>query len=174
MGFSVPKYFVAIFWVIRAGIGLGQSGVMVAAYQGEVEDVKELRLRVCHTIVFLEFLCFFFAWQRDQCIVVDEYPRRFIDERKVIAKGFAQRLRDTRLVFGAIVMEFRDDPENPVGNRVKPIKAELVGDEGKDQDGTGDTGGKTENIDKRIRLVLPEIAPGDLEIIAEHGDVFDL
>ena len=58
----------------QRGIGLGQSGVMVAAYQGEVEDVKELRLRVCHTIVLLEFLCFFFAWQRDQCIVVDEYP----------------------------------------------------------------------------------------------------
>jgi hypothetical protein len=57
---------------------------------------------------------------------------------------------------------------------MKRIEAELIGDKGKDQDGAGDAGGKPQDIDKGIGFVSPEIAPGDLEIVAEHGDVVDL
>jgi hypothetical protein len=147
-------------------IGLRQCSIAVAAYQGEAEDVEELRLRISNTVFFLEFFYFSFAGKGDECIVVGEYSRRFLDERKVIAKGLAQRLRDARLIFNAIGVVFRDDPVDAVRRRMKRIEAELIGNEREDQDSAGDPGGQAEDIDKRVRLVLPEIAPGDLDIIA--------
>jgi hypothetical protein len=52
---------------------------------------------------------------------------------------------------------------------VEIIEAEMIGDDRKDQDGAGDTEGKSQDIDKSKRFVAGEVAPGDPEIAFDHG-----
>ena len=52
--------------------------------------------------------------------------------------------------------------------RLEIIKTSLVSNKKEDQDTGGQSDGKTNNINRRKDLVLPKVAPGDLEIVFNH------
>jgi hypothetical protein len=52
------------------------------------------------------------------------------------------------------------------------IEADFVGDPEADQQGDGHAGAKPNDINDGIDLILRQVAPGDEEIIFEHGFYF--
>ena len=66
-------------------------------------------------------------------------------------------------------MEFRDDAIGPIFTGVKIVKAKMIADEREDEDAAADPQGKPQDIDAGIRLVLPQVAPGDCHKVLKHG-----
>ena len=66
-------------------------------------------------------------------------------------------------------LKFCNDAVDPILVGMKGIEAKLIGKDGKDQDGRGDSQGKADNVDSCIGPVAKQGTPGDLEIILYHS-----
>jgi hypothetical protein len=64
-----------------------------------------------------------------------------------------------------------DDTIDTAGIGMKPIEAQLIGNQGEDQDGAGNAGRKAHDIDKGIGFIFPEITPGEFELVFKHAEL---
>jgi len=59
---------------------------------------------------------------------------------------------------------------DPIRFLMKIVVAELIANEQRDKHAARQPDGESEQADQRVRLVLEEVAKGNLEIAAEHGE----
>ncbi len=147
------------------GVWLVERRSGVARDHGYGKDLEEGRVGECQVVVPDPVAAFFY-----QDVIRGIDANHLLHLRAFFYEGEGQGLwRDRSRELGTVEIDIRVETVDAVGIYVKPVIAELVSDIEDDEEADTDTGGETDNVDGSETLGFPQVAEGDLEIVAEHG-----
>ncbi len=148
------------------GVRLREGGRGLTAEPVEFEDVENLVVgpvgaRRGRHVAALE------------CGVLAVHARRSLDLRKILAHQRSRPGRHRRELQVEVALAAREevarDAVDSVGVGLRPIEAELVLHEQRDQDEAREPDRETADVDQRVEALREEMPDGDGDVALEHG-----